>query len=91
MDHRELRAEMAKLGLDRVSPMEEGTLAVNGPVAPKSRAGLRVGMDGKQRRPDKRSFTVKTNTHIAGTETDKVVRLARMQDLQDRYNANLKR
>lgn len=85
VDHRELRSELAKLGLDRVSPMEEGTLGTGSgvPALAPGHPGARIGA-GKRRRPDKRSFTVHANTHIVGTDLEVAVKRARVAMLKEK-------
>ena len=85
--HAELRAEMAKVGLDRSSPMEEGTLKGAAPPPPSAAALAAAKRSSRRRRPDQRSFTVHTNTHIAGTAVEAAVKRARLAILKEQWSS----
>ena len=83
-DHHELRSEMTKVGLHRVSLMEEGTIVRASTAPPPSAAALAAAKRSqRRRRPDKRSFTVHTNAHIAGTAMEGAVKKARLAILKE--------
>lgn len=91
VDHRELRTELAKLGLDRVCPMEPGTLAA-GPGGLPTAAGAKAGRATKRRRPDRRAFEIQSNLHVfEGPHGNEAVALAvkkaRLEVLRDDYEA----
>ena len=90
VDHRELRSELTKLGLDRVCPMEPGTLAAAGPAVPTLHNAARVGK-GKRRRSDKRSFTIQSNLHVFDSGADSAVAMAvkraRLEVLRNEYES----
>jgi hypothetical protein len=83
--HRELRAEMAKFGLDLACPMEPGTLAplIQAQAQGQSKGPKRVV---KQRRPDKRSFSsLLSNSHLQGTQIEHALKVARLEILKEQY------
>ena len=92
VDHRELRAEMAKLGLDRISPMEPGTLT-SGPAVPTVSIGGK-NAKGKRRRPDKRAFSFQSNLHVFEAGENSAVALslkrARLEVLREEYESKKK-
>ena len=90
-DHRALRIEMAKFGLDRAAPMADGTLTT-GLFGPRpAQAGAQRGRGGAAqrgpRRPTSRSFVVASNAHVAGTEIELAVKRARLEILKEQWAA----
>jgi hypothetical protein len=84
--HRELRAEMAKFGLDLACPMEPGTLnpLIQVPAPGQGKATNKRVV--KQRRPDKRSFSsLLSNSHLQGTQIEHALKVARLEILKEQY------